>query len=108
MTEAETAGERTTLKEYIRRDLAYLSGVNREHLALLDQAHGDSEPSDLYRTWSTHAEQAERAVASWVVSNAPGAIPHLREAGLLIWTPEDAFGDESPTVVTKEGTVNAD
>lgn len=108
MTRTDSEAAHTTLKEYIRRDLAYLSGVSREHLAALDQAHVDSEPSALYRTWSTHSEQAERAVASWVVSNAPGAIPHLREAGLLIWTPEDAFGAESPALVVKGGTVNAD
>lgn len=90
----EVTFERPSLEEYIRRDLAYLSGISREHLAELDQAHDTAEsPSALYRTWVTHAAQAERSIASWVVSNAPAAIPHLRDAGVRIWTPDDGFGD---------------
>ena len=72
-----------SLREYIRRDLAYTHGIDRMALARLDQVAPEYR-SSTHRQWDIYAGKAEISVIDWIAGNAPGAIPHLRAAGLII------------------------
>lgn len=71
------------LREYIRRDLAHTHGIDRDHLAELDTIP-KHQHSGTQRMWGIYASAAEIAATDWIIGNAPGTIPHLREAGLYV------------------------
>ena len=73
----------TSLKQYVASDLANAAGTTV-----------DVRPHDAPRdTFAIQGEFAARALRDWVCNKAPEAVGPLREAGLLIWRPEDGFGD---------------
>jgi hypothetical protein len=84
------------LRDYIRRDLAYAHGIDRDTLAQLDtKPHAEWSPT--HRQWGLYADKAELAAIDWIIGNAPGAIQHLRAAGLYIFQPtgENSDGEAS-------------
>ncbi|MCU6480508.1 hypothetical protein [Arthrobacter sp. A2-55] len=75
-------------RDYIRRDLAHLHGIDREHLASMDSRPAAEHTRD-QKKWTQYASTAEVAALDWIAVNAPGAIPHLRAAGLTVFDPEE-------------------
>lgn len=72
-----------SLERYVAADLASAAGITP-----------DVRPHDAPRdTFAIQGERAARSLCDWVCNNAPDAVGPLREAGLLIWRPEDSFGD---------------
>lgn len=47
------------------------------------------------RTARHRATTATLAVTEWIAHNVPDAVAPLRAAGLLIWTPDDSYGNSS-------------
>lgn len=78
-----TEAPRVSLYDYIRRDLAYTHGIDRDHLAELDKTPKHERPAT-QRQWDIYARAAEIGATDWIIGNAPGTIPHLREAGLYV------------------------
>lgn len=96
MEQSENTPPTITLRDYIRRDLAYAHGIDRDMLADLD-AKPKGEWSSTHRQWGLYAEKAEIGALDWIVGNAPRAVPPLRAAGLYIFIP-----DEEPTIAAPD------
>lgn len=72
-----------SLRDYIRRDFARASGIDREMLTELD-TKPKSDWSSAHKKWGADADRAENAAIDWIIGNAPEAVQHLRAAGLYI------------------------
>lgn len=71
-----------SMRDYIRRDIAHCHGIDREMLAHMD-ANTDETPR-LIRSVTRYADAAFMGAVDWIIGNAPGALPHLRAAGIDI------------------------
>lgn len=70
---------------YLAWQFAHASGHDR-------QVYERMTPQQ-QRRFRRQGEVARDGVVDWIANNAPDAVAPLRRAGLLVWTPDDDFGD---------------
>ncbi|MCB0909971.1 MAG: hypothetical protein KDB63_22975 [Nocardioidaceae bacterium] len=84
-----------TLREYVARDIANLSGIDHEMWAAMDQTQR--------RTFHATADRALLALTDWAagLGGQRQIVDAIRQAGEPVWTHYDDFGHPKPA--TREG-----
>lgn len=74
------------MRDYIRQDLAMKHGIDKEMLAHMDKSAGPllEETPRLISKLNQYSDAAFMGAIDWIIGNAPGALPYLRDAGIYI------------------------